>query len=385
MLFGLSTLDIIGILAVIFLILLIPMILRRRIVSGVTKSVLELEDLVSDGKEILIKTAKDKGNPPHDPESAVENYMEYFVIPPVDLDPNGIVRKLDKILEMSEESFKYMAQELAPEADEEWKSNIIMTLKATLGINNVAKQVRHNLELAKKTGNLQILLMLQMSIPLIMKIVKAQFEGIEAFSHGKPIGDGLGPLVAGMMMASDSPGEIKQQGEMVISQKEYHGRNIIIARAQGPGARVGKVGKTINSIIEDEGIKRIITIDAAVKLEGEKTGSIAEGIGVVIGGSGVDRWEIEEMMMREDLQLDAIIVKMSPEEAVSPLTKELLDAAIKTIPVVENSILRSREGSKILLVGVGNSCGLPNIIWNPSSIDIKKEDQKEQEGKRWPF
>ena len=385
MLFGLSTLDIIGILAVIFLILLIPMILRRRIVSGVTKSVLELEDLVSDGKEILIKTAKEKGNPPHDPESAVENYMEYFVIPPVDLDPNGIVRKLDKILEMSEESFKYMAQELAPEADEEWKSNIIMTLKATLGINNVAKQVRHNLELSKKTGNLQILLMLQMSIPLIMKIVKAQFEGIEAFSHGKPIGDGLGPLVAGMMMASDSPGEIKQQGEMVISQKEYHGRNIIIARAQGPGARVDKVGKTINSIIEDEGIKRIITIDAAVKLEGEKTGSIAEGIGVVIGGSGVDRWEIEEMMMREDLQLDAIIVKMSPEEAVSPLTKELLDAAIKTIPVVENSILRSREGSKILLVGVGNSCGLPNIIWNPSSIDIKKEDQKEQEGKRWPF
>ena len=99
MLFGLSTLDIIGILVVIFLILLIPMILRRRIVSGVTKSVLELEDLVSDGKEILIKTAKEKGNPPHDPESAVENYMEYFVIPPVDLDPNGIVRKLDKILE----------------------------------------------------------------------------------------------------------------------------------------------------------------------------------------------------------------------------------------------------------------------------------------------
>lgn len=385
MLFGLSTLDIIGILAVIFLILLIPMILRRRIVSGVTRSVLELEALVSDGKEILIKTAKEKGNPPQDPESAVENYMEYFVIPPVDLDPNGIVRKLDEILEMSEESFKYMAQELAPEADEEWKSNIIMTLKATLGINNVAKQVRHNLELAKKTGNLQILLMLQMSIPLIMKIVKAQFEGIEAFSQGKPIGDGLGPLLAGMMMASDSPGEIKQQGEMIISQKEYHGRTIIIARAQGPGARVGKVGKTINSIIKDEGIKRIITIDAAVKLEGEKTGSIAEGIGVVIGGSGVDRWEIEEKMMREDLQLDAIIVKMSPEEAVSPLTKELLDAAIKTIPVAENSILRSREGSKILMVGVGNSCGLPNIIWNPSSIDIKKEDQKKQEGKRWPF
>lgn len=353
--------------------------------SGVNKSVLHLEDLVGKSEKILVDLSKEKGNPVEEPELIVKNFMEFFVIPPVDLDPNGIVRKLDKILDMSEKRFKYMAQELAPEADDEWKSNVIMTLKATLGIYTIAKQVRHNLELAKKTGNLQILLMLQMSLPLIMRIVKAQFEGIEAFSHGKPIGDGLGPLVVGMMMASDSPGELKEQGEMVITQKEFHGRNIVMARAQGPGARVGKVGKTINSIIEDEGIKRVITIDAAVKLEGEKTGSIAEGIGVGIGGPGVDKWEIEEKLMKEDLELDAIIVKMSPEEAVSLLKREILNAAVKTIPLVEKSILRSEEGSKILLVGVGNSSGLPNIIWNPANIDVKKEDNKEKEGKRWPF
>ncbi len=376
MVFGLSTFDIIGILAVILLILFIPIILRRRIISGVIRSVLELEDLVVKGQKILIKISKEKGNPSKNPGDAVENFMEFFIIPPVDLDPGGVVRKLDKILEMSEENFKYMAEELAPEADEEWKFNIIMTLKATLGINNVAKQVRHNLELARKTGNLQMLLMLQMSLPLIMPIVTAQFEGIEAFSQDKPIGDGLGPLVVGMMMASDSPGELKEQGEMVITQWEYQGRKVIMVRAKGPGARVGKVGKTINSIIEEEGIKRIITVDAAVKLEGEKTGSIAQGIGVAIGGPGVDRWEIEEKLADQDLQLDAVIVKMSPEEAISPLTEKIRDAAIKTIPVVKNSILRSKEDSKVLLVGVGNSCGLPNTIWNPSSIDIKKENQK---------
>lgn len=378
MVFDLSTFDIIGILAVILLILFIPIILRRRIISGVTRSVLELEDLVVKGQKILIKISKEKGNPSKNPVDAVENFMEFFVIPPVDLDPGGVVHKLDKILEMSEENFKYMAEELAPEADEEWKSNIIMTLKATLGINNAAKQVRHNLELALKTGNLQMLLMLQMNLPLIMPVVKAQFEGIEAFSQDKPIGDGLGPLVVGMMMASDSPGELEEQGEMVITQREYQGRKVIMVRAKGPGARVGKVGKTINSIIEEEGIKRIITVDAAVKLEGEKTGSIAQGIGVAIGGPGVDRWEIEEKLVDQDIQLDAVIVKMSPEEAISPLTKKIRDAAIKTMPMVENSILRSKEGSKVLLVGVGNSCGLPNTIWNPSSIDIKKEDQKEK-------
>lgn len=384
MIFGLDSFEIIIILTIILLILLVPVILRRRIISGVTSTVEDIEEMVIKGQKILIDISKERGNPPQNPENAVGNFMEYFVIPPVDLDPNGIVQKLDKILDMSESSFKYMAEELAPNADDEWKSNIIMTLKATLGLNNIAKQVRHNLELSKKTGNLQILLMLQMSLPLIMRIVKAQFEGVEAFSREKPIGDGLGPLVVGMIMASDTPGEITEQGEMIITEKNYHSRNVIMARAKGPGARVGKVGKTINSIIEKEGIKRIITVDAAVKLEGEETGSIAEGIGVVIGGAGVDRWQIEEKLIKEDLQLDAIIVKMSPEEAVSPLKKVILDAAIKTIPVVEKSILRSEEGSKVLLVGVGNSCGLTNIIWDPSTVDIRKEDQKE-EVRKWPF
>jgi len=294
MVFGLSTFEIIGILVVILFVLFLPIIIRKRIISSVTRSVSELESMVVKGQKILIKISRDKGNPSKDPEDTVKDFMEFFVIPPVDLDPNGIVRKLDKILEMSEENFKYMAEELAPEADEDWKSNITMTLKATLGINNVAKQVRHNLELSRKTGNLQLLLMLQMSLPLIMRIVKAQFEGVKAFSQGKPIGDSLGPLVVGMMMESDHPGELQEQGEMVITQREYQGRKVIMARAKGPGARVGKVGKTINSIIEAEDIKRIITVDAAVKLEGEETGSIAQGIGLVIGGPGVDRWEIEE-------------------------------------------------------------------------------------------
>jgi hypothetical protein len=377
MVFGLNTFDIIGILIVILLILMVPIIIRNRILSGVNKATLKLEEMVDKAENILVKISKDKGNPPEDPKESIQNFMEFFIIPPVNLDPNGIVTKIDKILDMGEERFKSMAWEMAPEADDEWKSNIIMTLKAILGISNVTKEVRHNLDLAKKTGNLQILFMLQMSMPLIMRIAKAQFEGIEAFSQGKPIGDGLGCLVVGMMMASDHPEELVEQDGIVISRKEFHDRTLVMARAKGPGARTGKIGKAISSLIDDEGIKRIITVDAAAKMEGEKTGSIAEGIGVVIGGPGVDKWIIEEKMVKEDLQFEAVIVKMSPEEAISPMKKEILDAAVKTIPIVEKTILRSPPASKILLVGVGNSCGLPNVIWNPSSIDLKKEDVKE--------
>lgn len=384
MLFNLGPLEIIGIIVVILFILLLPRIIRMRLISSVLRATQKLEELVNESQELLVKLCQEKGNPPRDPRELVENYMEFFVIPPVDLDPNGIVEKYRKILDLSEDQFQRMARELAPDADSEWISNIIMTLKSTLGLQGVYKMVRHNLVLAQKTGNLQILLMLQMNLPLIMRIVKAQFDGTQAFSAGKPIGDGLGPLIAGMLLKKHV--ELEERDGMIVGRREMDGRHVIIARAKGPGARVGKVGPTITSLIQKEGLKRIITVDAAVKMEGENTGSIAEGIGVVIGGPGVDKWMIEESMVKGDLEVDAVIVKMSPEEAISQMNEDILKAAKKALCVVRDSIYRSEIGSKVLVVGVGNSCGLPNIVTEPGKIDIKKlENDREKEGRAWRF
>lgn len=372
MLFGLSSFDLIGILVFILLIFLLPWILRVRMISRVTKATVELEDIFEKSKQILIKMSKEKGKPVLDQSEAIDDFMEFFVVPPVDLDPNGIVKKLEKILDLSEDRFKQMVGIIAPLADTETKSNIVMTLKATLGINAVAKQVRHNLELSRKTGNLQILLMLQMSLPLIMRIVKAQFEGLEAFSQGKPIGDGLGPLVAGMMMEDYKNEEITEMEDMFIAKKKMDERKLIIVRAKGPGARVGKVGKVVKSLIESEHVNKIITVDAAVKLEGEKTGKVAQGIGVVIGGLGVDKWTIEEEIVKKDVDIDAVIVKMSPEEAISNMSQKIADASKEALQVVKRSILNSDNNINIMVVGVGNSCGIPNIIEDISQIEVKK-------------
>ena len=121
---------------------------------------LELENMVEESKGILINLSK-KGKPVLNGSQAIEDFMEFFVVPPVNLDPYGIVKKLERILDLSEERFKQMVKVIAPMADEDTRANIVMTLKAALGINSVAKGVRHNLELAKKTGNLQTLLSLQ--------------------------------------------------------------------------------------------------------------------------------------------------------------------------------------------------------------------------------
>lgn len=384
MLFNVGPLEIIGIIVVIIFILMLPRIVRMRLISSVVRATNELEAMVKDSQEVLVKLCQEKGNPSKDLHELVENYLEFFVIPPVDLDPNGIVEKYRRILDLSEDHFQRMAQELAPEADPEWISNIIMTLKSTLGLKGVFKMVRHNLVLAQKTGNLQILLMLQMSLPLIMRIVKAQFEGTMAFSEGKPIGDGLGPLIAGMLLKKHV--ELEERDGMMVGRREMDGRHVIIARAKGPGARVGKVGPTITALIQEEGLKRIITVDAAVKLEGEQTGSIAEGIGVVIGGPGVDKWMIEESMAKGDLKTDAVIVKMSPEEAISQMNEEIMKASKKALCVVRDSIYRTEIGSKVLVVGVGNSSGLPNIITEPGKIDIKNiENEDFKEGRAWRF
>jgi len=379
--FGINLIYIVGIIIFFVLILFLPRFFRMRIISSVTNFTQELEGMVSDSKKILVKLSIKEGKPNSDPSHAIDNYLEFFVLPPTDLDPQGVVHKFQKILEMGENHFQRMALTIAPNADSEWRANIIMTLKSTLAINSVAKMVRHNLELARKTGNLQILLMLQMSLPILMRIMKAQFEGTKSFAKGKPIGDGLGPLVAGMILKDITEEELEEKDELILARKEIEGIEVTIARAKGPGARIGKLGIGVTSLIEEEDIKRIITVDAAVKLEGEESGSIAEGIGVVVGGPGVDRWIIEEELLKRDLQTDAIIVKMSPEEAIGQMNQKILDASKKAVSVVNESISRSKSGSRILVVGVGNSCGIPNIILDPEKINIKKnEPKKEKEG-----
>jgi hypothetical protein len=359
---------------------MLPIILKMRINSSIANYTFQIENMVKESKLKLKKISIEKGNPGNDPTAAIDNFMEFFIVPPVSLDPAGIMNKFESILDLGEEKFQHMTKTIAPNADDEWKSNITMTLKATLGINGVAKMVRHNLELSKKTGNLQILLMLQMGLPMIMRLVKAEYEGVNTFSDGNPVGDGIGPLVAGMFMEELSDDELEYFEDIVIGKKMVDGHEIIIIRAKGPGARVGKIGKTVNRLINEKGIKRLITVDAAQKLEGEETGSVAEGIGVVIGGFGVDKWLIEEQMVKNDLEVDAIIVKMGPEEAMCQMTQKILESSKKALDVLNNSISLSEPGTKIIVLGVGNSCGVPNIVKDITKINIKEDIKKGKRG-----
>ena len=103
----------------------------------------------------------------------------------------------------------------------------------------------------------------------------------------------------------------------------------------------------------------IITVDAALKLEGEKTGTITEGIGVAIGGIGIEKFNIESIATKYGIPVYAILIKMSVQEALTSITKDIIDASNKATErvcqVIDNL---SREGDEVILVGVGNTIGV---------------------------
>ena len=291
-------------------------------------------------------------------KDSVNNFLEFFVIEPVNLDPYGIVKKIEHLVNLSEKRFQYFVDKTAPNLSSEEKANAVMGLSGAISLNQITKVVRHFVELIKKTKSLQYAIILQMQLPLVERIAKALLDGTEALSNGWPIGDAAGPMVAATMIGT-SPARSFDE-ETLIIKKKIKGRTIFLVKAKGPGGRLGKLGKTVEHLVNTNKVAKIITIDAAAKLEGEKTGSTAEGVGVAIGGPGVDRSYIEKIAVDKNLPLDSVIIKMSQEEAIQPIKREILFAIPKAIQIVEENIENTQEKGAIIVVGVGNTGGVGN-------------------------
>lgn len=349
-----------------------------RMIFEMEKVAATLEHYVTETVQLIAKTSKEKGGCETDPKDTIENTLEFFIIPPVDLDPYGIIKKIEHLLDKSEDRFEEITARIAPKSDEVWRAHIISLLKGGVGMNMIAKIVRHYVEFVKKTGNLQIAMLFQMNMPLIKKVAKAQMKGVQAIADGKPLGDGIGPLVAAHIM----DGNVYELAKNVVcSEIMVDTRKVFVIKAKGPGANLGKIGDAVSKICGENKISRIITIDASVKLEGEKTGKVAQGIGAAIGGFGPEKAKIEEAAVEKNIPLDAFAVKMSVEEAIAPLTKDIGEAVENALKLVKASMLAAKDEGAVLFIGVGNTCGIGNSAESVKSLVLpEKEVEKEKEG-----
>lgn len=322
-------------------------------------SLVRLKAMRDRGRQMVISAIKEIGKPNEDPTARVDRLLEHVDIGPVSLDPTGIIRRLEHIIDVRDFRLKDEVRQMAPQADETQINNLTNVLEAALALNQIYKIVRHYYLMGKKTLSFYIILQIQMLLPLIMRESEAFASALKAFMLGQPIGDGAGALVAARLMYGREKRLIAQ--DTVVSEIDLEGRKAYVIKAKGPGGNVGKPGEAIKQIIEEkEGrIALIIIIDAAQKLEGEKPGEVAEGVGVAIGGPGVDKYKVEEIAAKYKVPLSAVLIKEGIEDVVSTMRKEIVDGVEEAIERVKRLIRESaKEGDTIIIAGIGNTIGI---------------------------
>lgn len=333
----------------------------RMILGEISKSLVKLKTMKESARKEAVDYVKTvvKASSPGDPATGVDRFLEYFTIMPVDLDPSGIVRKLDHLMRVRDDRLRSEVKKLCAGAGDQEVSKVENMLEAATALNMIYKIVRHFYLMGKRTSSVFVLVQLQMVMPLLLEEADALQKAMGAFKRGQPIGDGIGPMVVGRMMLGRE--KLQAARETVYSEDEYNGRKLYLLKAEGPAGTVGRPGEAIARLAGDLGIKfdAIVMIDAALKLEGEKTGEVAEGIGAAIGGIGVEKYQIEEVATNLEIPVYAVIVKQSVQDAITIMRKEIADAFEKTTQTVYSVIDdKTSEGHSVLVIGVGNTMGV---------------------------
>jgi len=323
----------------------------------IKKDMAKLEQFRNDSRNELIDYVKQKLSPNGDPTQKLDRFFDYFTIMPVDIDPNGIIPKIHHLVRSRDDTTRKQVKSMFSEINTLEVTKVQNLLEIVTTLQLLHKVVRHLFLTAKKQNNYPLILPLQMLLPFIMEQAEALKDAIPAFKKGQPIGDGIGPLVVGGMMLDTK----KQNAEFetVYSESEFDGRKLILLKAEGPYATVGRPGEATESIVEKLKPDVIIMIDAALKLEGEDSGSVAQGFGAAIGGIGTDRFKIEAIATKYDIPIFAIVVRQSVKEAITLMTKEISDQAENVKSQVYEMITDNSDPNQtVLVIGVGNTLGV---------------------------
>ena len=288
----------------------------------------------------------------------IETLLDYFTIMPAGMDPSGIVPKIEHVVRSREDLTRAHVRSLCPGMSDGDLSRAQTLLEIATVLRLMHRAVNHLYLTAKKQKNFPLILPLQMALPFIMEQAAAMHGAVPAFKAGQPVGDGIGPMVVGSMMVGLEKKEAAFQ--TVVARGSVGGRTAYLLKAEGPASTVGRPGEAVESLVEGARPDAIIMIDAALKMEGEKSASIAQGFGAAIGGIGTERFRIEQAAAAKGIPVLAIVVKQSAKEAVGLMTREIAESAAQ----VRSRVLRmvaenTGEGQTVLIVGVGNTSGVP--------------------------
>jgi len=324
---------------------------------NVNKRLQKLEKMNSDAMNTFIDTLKKKGVSESDAKTEADIITNTFLIQPTNLDPHGLVKKLEQLVRNYEDFFIGRLKRLMPNESVVSIQNMSNLAESALALNEIYKFVRHYYISAKKYHDYYSLIMLQIQMPFIIDAAEAYFESMPAFINGESIGDTLGPVVLTQLSPSIEYREVTKDTEM--GETTFEGRRLLLIKAKGPGGTVGRPGEAISKVLDSYPVSMVITVDAALKLEGEDTGETVEGYGVAIGGPGTDRFEVEEAAAKKKIPLYVVVVKMSLKEAICKMTDKVRRASLDASEKVKAAIReRTKEGDIVIVAGIGNTIGV---------------------------
>ena len=330
--------------------------IQLHITSGeIQKSIKELDAIRSEARAALSGYVKSCTG--RDESAALDAHISGFAIMPVGIDPAGLVGKMRHVLR-SRESATRRSIESIPGMGGPESERAQTLLEAASALRSAYMAVNHMFLTAKKQRNYPLILPLQMALPTVMEEARALRAGIPAFRRGQPVGDGIGPLVVAGMMRGLEKTEPAPRTSMAST--EIGGRRVVLVKARGPSPTVGMLDDAVAAVFESRRVDAVVTVDAALRYEGQESAEIEQGFGVAMGGAGTERFAIEEAAARAGAPVRAIIVRQSVKEALTLMTRQIAESAGEVRERVERAVAESAgPGQTVLVVGVGNTSGVP--------------------------
>jgi hypothetical protein len=333
------------------------------VLRDIDRKLFRLKLMRDDVSQRTISALKQAGTDLTDEEleKRLDAILDYFYIPPESMDPAGVVYKLEHILEIGENRFEDQVAALVKTDDLHRVKTLTNLVEVARAMNLIYRIVRHYYLLGRKTSNYFLAIQVQIMMPMILELAEAYRQASFAFYNGQPIGDGAGVLVAAKLAREIKAVTIDESiKDTTVMLGEWEGRKVYIVRAKGPGGTVGRPGEAVKKVIEMEGkVDTVITIDAALKLEGEETGKIAEGAGVAIGGPGIDKFKIETIAKEKNVSLYAIAIFQSIAEAITPMRESISKATEQALEKVKEMIRKNvPERGVVIVAGIGNTVGI---------------------------
>ncbi len=326
------------------------------ITSGaIKKEIKRLDEFRTKSRfDLLDQLSEISGN---DHTAKIDRFLEHFTIMPVDMDPAGIVNKIQHTIRSREDYTCDQVCEMLPDRNTIEINRIQTILEITSTLQMIHKIILHMYLTAKKQNNYPLILPLQMALPFVMEQAEAMRDAISALKDDQPLGDGIGPMVVGRMMLDHSKETVAFQ--TVLAETDFKDRHLLLLKAEGPGSTVGRPSDALDFISSTRNIDVIIMIDAALKLEGEDSAAIAEGFGAAIGGIGTEKFYIEEFATNRNIPVFSIVVKETVREAITLMTEEIANQAQNVKSRLERIISENtKEGQSVLIIGVGNTVGV---------------------------